>query len=173
MDEKRFWDIISVGCPKEPGASWVDALSAQVVRLPLEEIDSFAQLLTSKLRAACTFDLRAVASLVMLNQDYEFLCFCNWLVGMGKSVYEAALRNPDSLLERLHAEDDFMADLDWITRGAWTKATGKNQYSRGDRLEPTIEELAGDRWDIADRSEWRRRFPQLAAWHFASEEVDE
>lgn len=176
MDEKRFWDIIAVGCPVEPEASWVEALRAQLSRLPIEEIVSFARLLDAKLRAACTIDLWAVASLVHRREAYDFLSFRNWLVSRGKPVYEAALSNPDTLAERLQTENDFMVDLAYITRLAWAKATGQRQtafWQANNFVQLPREEVAGGDWDFNDRAELRRRLPRLTAIYLGEEDVDE
>jgi hypothetical protein len=175
MDEKRFWDIIAIGCPKTLGASWIDALGFQLRRLGVEEIDSFALVLDSKLRAACTFDLRAVGLMLDRNDEVDFFYFCNWLVGMGKPIYESALVNPDSLADLIQEGEDFRADLTYITRLAWAQVTGQppRLFQQGKDLlsgGSLVDHMAGEPWDLEDVFELRRRFPRLAARFLAPEE---
>jgi hypothetical protein len=176
VDEKRFWDIISVGCPKQPGASWIVALRFQLLRLPIQEIDFFARVLDAKPRAACTFDLWAAFWLLDTSGDMEFLYFCNWLVGEGKLGFESVLQDPDRLADRLQQGDDFAADITWITSHACAQATGKPEddfwIGKDDLLRATVlaEDVTCERWDYEDQAELRRRFPRLAAWMLDSED---
>jgi hypothetical protein len=178
VDEKRFWDIIAVGCPREPAeGSWVDALTAQLVRLSVAEIDSFARVLDLKLRAACTFDLWATLSLIDQGDDLGFLHFANWLIGAGKPIYEAAVQNADSLAESIQPDEDLGADLTNITGMAWSEVTGRphSDFRQGkDLLEGAFpEDMAGERWADNDPAELRRRLPRLAKRFLPSEEVTE
>jgi Protein of unknown function (DUF4240) len=103
LGEKRFWQIIersldgtdSVGLTMK---RQTQLLERELQELSREEFVGFAYLFSEFYSEACREDLWAVAYVVMGGcSDDCFMDFRKWLVTRGRSVYEAALRDPDSL----------------------------------------------------------------------------
>src|SRR4051812_35630258 len=102
MDDKRFWDLLAVACKHDVKGSltgeWGGALVEQLMTLPPDLIVRFDWWFGHKTDALYTNDHWAAAYLINGGaSDDGFYYWRCWLVGMGKAVYEAALRDPDSL----------------------------------------------------------------------------
>jgi hypothetical protein len=103
LSEERFWQIIarsldgtdSVGLTMETQAR---LLEAELEVLSHDEFAGFVAHFSRHHSEACRHDLWAVAYVVMGGcGDDSFMDFRTWLVARGRSVYAAALRDPDSL----------------------------------------------------------------------------
>ena len=107
MDETTFWRLM-VGTRDAAGgardavaaADQAECLSEFVSQLPPEEIIAFENILGDKLNAAYRWDLWDAATLINCwCSDDGFLSFRAWLVGQGPTVYEMAVREPDTLAD--------------------------------------------------------------------------
>lgn len=103
LSEERFWQIIarsldgtdSVGLTMK---KQTELLEQELEHLSHDEFAGFAGHFSKYYSDACRQDLWAVAYVVMGGcSDDCFTDFRKWLVTRGQAVYEAALRNPDSL----------------------------------------------------------------------------
>jgi hypothetical protein len=178
VNDKHFWDIIARCCPHEDDADWHANLHALLVQLPPKEIAHFDWLFDAKTAAAYTVDLWGAAYTINGGaSDDGFYHFRCWLVGMGKKVYEAALKDPDSLANVVSPDGGFYeAGIGSAGWNAWHEATGTPDTEPLDDawLGPRPrEELKGEDWDYDDEEEVRRRFPRLAALYLVDEEEDE
>ena len=99
MDDKRWWDIVSVGCPREVDhGRWDETLYAVLVKLDPDEIIRFDAWYDDRADDAYREDIGRSARIINgAVCDDSFYYFRQWLVGMGKVVYESALREPDTL----------------------------------------------------------------------------
>src|SRR4051812_39120992 len=155
MDDKRFWDLIAFACPHgdDPDleVEWYDNLVEQLMTLPPVEIVRFDRWFDDKVDALYTRDLWNAADLVNYgSSDDGFYYFRCWLVGMGRRVYEAALRDPDSLADVTDPQrDDHEAEIYSVARDAWE-----------------LLGLAPDDFDRAYRALGRRKKPRLAGSHW-------
>ena len=100
-DDKRWWDILSVACPHDVEYDeWYTSLYAALVKLSPDDILAFDVWFDDRTNEASREDLWSAASLVNGGaSDDGFYYFCCWLVGMGKRVFEAALRDPELVRE--------------------------------------------------------------------------
>ena len=103
MNTDDFWSLIERArqdaAPQSESAMLV-ALFRQLVKLPDNQIFDWYQLQCAYIDLADTPKLFAAA--VVINDgssDDRFYYFRSWLVMQGRTVYEAALTNPDSLAE--------------------------------------------------------------------------
>lgn len=101
MNNDQFWDIIvrsrrsTAGDIEEQSAALAEILSS----LTREELIAFDTLYRDRLDQAHHWDLWAAA--YILNggcSDDGFDYFCDWLIAQGREVYEAALLQPESLV---------------------------------------------------------------------------
>ena len=103
MTPNEFWALIAHARQRatpnsEP--SMLDALYRELVKLPNQELYAWYGLQDSYMDLADTPKLFAAA--VLINggsSDDRFTDFTAWLVAQGKTVYESALANPDSLAQ--------------------------------------------------------------------------
>jgi hypothetical protein len=179
MDEKRFWDIISVGCPhyNDP-QDWSETLEAEVRKLSPGEIAAFDLLFDDKTNAAYSHDLWGAAYLINGGaSDDGFYYFRCWLVGMGKKVYDAALADPDSLAEVVLPEEEYEAEIYGVGRAAcgWHGVNDAAYDKLLAKVRPRATmppRLKGSRWEFGDDAKVRRRFPCLAALYLRREDQE-
>lgn len=103
MTPNEFWAVIAharqhATLNSEP--AMLDALYRELVKLPNQELYAWYGLQNSYMDLADTPKLFTAA--VLINggsSDDRFTDFTAWLVAQGKTVYESALANPDSLAQ--------------------------------------------------------------------------
>lgn len=100
MDETSFWKIIARS--KEAAGDAPD-LQGETLRAALEELSSeevveFSRVFAEHVVRAYRWDLWGAAYVINGGaSDDGFEYFRRWLVGQGQEVYEAALKDPESL----------------------------------------------------------------------------
>jgi hypothetical protein len=160
MNRHRFWELIEAARSEEAPLS--DALTA----LPLAEVMAFEHHYESIFNLAGTADLWGAAYLIEGGcSDDCFIDFRYWLIAQGRKVYEAAVRNPDSLADVLDGEPPDEAGLYNFASDIWTERTGRTRdefMEEVRRLGPIPREPLGKDWDYDDDDEVRRRFPRLS-----------
>lgn len=101
MPDARFWNIIDgvAGTGGEPDDR-IEALEAALKPLSLDDIISFEMTFRRLLNDAYTWDLWGAAYVIHGGcSDDGFEYFRRWLVSRGRTAYEAARANPDSLAD--------------------------------------------------------------------------
>ncbi len=102
MDKAQFWRLIEAAKAKSGGEceEQVELLEKALVKLPPEEIIAFDRILDELCDEAYRWDLWGAGQLINgFCSDDGFFYFRSWLVAQGKTVYENALANPDSLAD--------------------------------------------------------------------------
>ena len=100
MDREQFWTLVEStsggGCEQH-----AQRLEAELCRLPPAEILAFGRIQHHLLADSYRWDLWGAAFLIQAGcGDNGFENFRGgWLLGQGQAVFEAALRDPDSLAE--------------------------------------------------------------------------
>jgi hypothetical protein len=172
-DEEDVTDPVALG------------LLSQLTQLPAAEIASFDNLFEEIRTAAENHDMANAAILIehgFLGDD-SFDDFRAGLVALGRTTFERAIANPDSLAEHpLVREIAAANDPRWLGREdmlfvashAYSLVTGEDEVTFYDfaedqrageesRAEPA-EEIDPDEgyWSVEDEAETRRRLPRLA-----------
>jgi hypothetical protein len=164
MDDNQFWTVIEAGGPKartDPERQ-LAAARKRLAKLAPEEIRDFHRLFNRKLADAYTWDLWGAAYLINGGcSDDGFHYFRAWLISRGRTVYEAAVANPDSLVRLTDPDrDDYeFEDLWGLALDAYKEITGQDM--------PPVDfqwpsKPRGRRWDFGDDEQVTRRFPRLA-----------
>jgi hypothetical protein len=109
MDTNRFWKIVGAARAEEGEDDILARVGDALASLSDEDLVGY-QLRYDRLHAAAGRDDLWAAG-VLLNGGYcsddGFTDFRAWLISRGRAVYEAALRDPDSLAaQALPADDD-------------------------------------------------------------------
>ncbi|GAA1814471.1 hypothetical protein GCM10009682_39420 [Luedemannella flava] len=126
MDEARFWDAVAGGGPTA------------------DERAAFAAQWRRHLDLANTRPLRDAATLLLGSAtDAEFLDLRRWLITRGQAVFDAALKDPDTLADET------------VTPSGVDAADLEAGWADG---EPT-----GEWTNLGDRRELRAAFPRLSA----------
>ena len=94
--------------------------------------------------------------------DDGFAYFRSWLISRGRVVYEAAVRDPDSLAAIVDpGRDDYeFEDLWGVAQRIYEERTGEEPPGADD---PGRDEPAGRRWDFDDDEQRSRKLRKLAA----------
>src|ERR1700736_5630855 len=127
MDQQQFWDVIAKACRFDPHSAeeWADNLEAALKRFEPEEIIEWNHLFDRLAVRAYTVDLWGAAYLINGGaSDDGFYYFRCWLIGMGKTVYEAALASPDNLADYVETDEEREAEIYSVACRAWEQATG-------------------------------------------------
>ncbi len=165
MTEANFWAIIDRACESdaESADEWDQRLQAELELLPADDIVAWNHRFDHFAAQAYTTDLWGAAYLINGGaSDDGFYYFRCWLIGMGRAVYESALRNPDTLADVVKPEIMAEAEIYAAAHQAWMKVTRRSP----DDDYPARDESAamvGDEWNFDELDEVRRRFPRLAA----------
>lgn len=165
MDEGRFWAIIEAGGPYGPDDQdrHEQSVSAQLCDLPAEDIHAFYTLFCRKMVEAQTWDLWGAAYLINGGcSDDGFVYFRAWLIGQGRAAFVAAVADPDALAEVTDpAHDYYEFEMLYAAAPEAYAAVACENMPRVAVDWPA--EPRGERWDLDDPAEVRRRLPRLAA----------
>ena len=174
MDDKRFWDLIAVACKHDAEEDFTDEwglpLVEQLMTLPPADVVRFDRWFQEKTNALYTYDHWGAAYFINGGaSDDGFYYFRCWLVGMGKQIYEAALKDPDTLADVVLDADrlDYEAEVYAAALTAWENL-GRAEEDF-DELDEAMGErepegkLRGRKWNFTRWAERKRRFPRLVA----------
>src|SRR5262245_36212615 len=129
MDRKTFWDIVAEANAKPRSAR--RTVLKRLAALPPEEILSFRQVFDDLVGEAYRNDLWGAGYLINGGcSDDGFHYFCEGLVEQGQQIYEAAVRNPDSLADVVDSEElayESGGDFEAASREAWMKKTRRSE----------------------------------------------
>jgi hypothetical protein len=176
VDDKRWWDIISVGCPRDVNPlQWDETLYAVLLTLAPDDIIRFDTWYDDRVGDAFREDIWRVARLINNDErDEGFHCFRCWLVGMGKVVFESALRSPDTLAEVLDPEHECVVFVSGVAWSVWTELTGRTDDEYWERYKA----IRPDMTPILAKADWtdtpdelRRHFPRLSAMYLTNEDL--
>jgi hypothetical protein len=164
MDEEQFWAIVESGGRKalDDPERQLEAVSKQLRKLPPEQVRDFHRLFIKKIAGAETWDLWGAAYLINGGcSDDGFHYFREWLISRGRAVYDAAVRDPDSLAGLTDPErDDYeFEELGGAALRVYRELTGAEMPPVPTRWPARPK---GRRWDFDDDRQVARRLPTLA-----------
>ncbi|MEL7118115.1 MAG: DUF4240 domain-containing protein [Bacteroidota bacterium] len=111
MDTNTFWSLIDSSRKSSKGDFEIqqEQLVDELMKLGAEQIIAYDKLFTTYFDHAYQWKLWAAAHTILGGcSDDCFDDFRGWLIAQGKEVYDAALENPDSLVEvAIDTEMDF------------------------------------------------------------------
>jgi hypothetical protein len=181
-DDKRFWDVIAVACKQDVEddfmGEWIGPLVEQLTTLPVELIVRFDRWFADKTDALYTRNHWGAAYLINGGSfDDGFYYWRCWLVGMGKTIYEAALKDPDTLADVVEpGRDDYEAEIYGVARDAWQNlGLSEDDFDKAYKAlsKRTSPKLAGRSWNFDDDKQVRKHFPRLAALYLDGDEPDD
>lgn len=197
MDVDGFWQVVerartaagpAADRAREDGqrSAVAEALVAELYQHPLTEMVAFYYVLGDVLDRVDNWDTCAACWLIehAYLSDDKFSDFRAGLVGLGRHTFEAVVTEPDSLaghpavreVSASHGQSLWIGDegLLFAAQQAYERRTGDPDafWDAADavQVEPRPADSpkpAGDRWDLRDEEEWRRRLPRLASLFLA------
>jgi hypothetical protein len=158
MTRDEFWRIID-HCRSEDQDESIENLTEHMSKLKPDAIGEFDRHLNELMNQSYTWDLWGAAYLINGGcSDDGFDYFRGWLILQGKTVYENAIKDPDSLAELDHPEDVECEELAYLASRVYESVTGKKL------IQPSTKRAElGDGWDFDDTDEMRSRYPKLFA----------
>jgi hypothetical protein len=160
MTEAEFWELIDKKVERDGAELDVAPLEEELLGSRPERIAGFAEQLYRLHDLSYRTRLWGAAYLINGGcSDDGFDYFRAWLIGMGRDIFFAALKDPDSLAA-VAEEDVECADLLSVAHDAYQEVTGSEfdlPPSTPANNEPE------DDWDFDDDEEMRRRYPRLFA----------
>jgi hypothetical protein len=160
MNIDQFWAILD----GLQGETPEDELRNRVELLDTEELLGFQELFDNAVDAAYNWNLWAAAYIIDGGCSGDgFTNFRYGLIARGKMIYDAGLRDPDSLADVASDEDDgeiSNEDFGYIIQEVYQSRTGEDlpRVSIGGGVEPT-----GEQWDFEDSELCASRMPRLWA----------
>lgn len=134
MPVDRFWELIDRTTKHDADQdAQIEALSQELRKLPVAEIEAFERAFQQQQRRAYTWDLWGAAYVMNGGaSDDGFEYFQRWLVSRGRKVFEAALADPESLAD-LPASSE-LGDYEFeqftaVAGSVWAEKTGTDPWS--------------------------------------------
>jgi len=162
MTETEFWSLFATaqrhagdaGTYENDGPEILQGLLEQ---LPPNEIESFDAIFNRKYFAAYRWDLWGAAYVIGGGcSDDGFMDFRSELISRGQEIYNAALRDPESLVD-VEPSVQGLEGWQYVAGRAYRTKTGRNLPDNGERQ---AEEPVGRQWE---EEELTSLFPRLSA----------
>jgi hypothetical protein len=156
-EAQNLWAILDPSVSPTNGAESVRIFRDRLVKLSPDDIRKIDQQFTRQLSRSYSWELWGAAYIINGGcSDDCFDYFRAWLIMQGSAVFNAAIREPDSLADYRHlSQPAEIEDALSVTRDAYHTVTGEEPD--GDGLNPKL----GPGWDFDDHLEMRRRYPRL------------
>jgi hypothetical protein len=160
MTEAEFWKLFATAQRQAGDAQTYEndgpgILQNLLEQLPPEEIVSFDEIFNRKYFAAYRWGLWGAAYVIGGGcSDDGFMDFRSELISRGQAIYEAALRDPESL-----ADVDPVLGLEGWQYAASRAYRAKTRRDLPDNGERQAEEPTGRHWE---EDELRTLFPRLS-----------
>lgn len=137
-----FWKLVDAH--REGDDYDLDGLEGALGAMSTNDILAFQHWIYERLNESYRGDLWAAAYLVNGGcSDDGFDYFRAWLISRGKKVFDAALANPDSLIEHVGDGGEVeLEDILGVAARAWKRKTGKDDYD--DRLDEAETRIGRD-----------------------------
>lgn len=164
MTETEFWELTerAVKASHNDPILKLEALRKELEKLTPEAIAEYARHFDEKEAKAYRWDLWAAAHILHGGcSDDTFMDFLASLVSSGKSIYELALKNPDSLVHARFEnpeEDLFFEGFQYLPGQIFEEKTGIELPDSGVTFPWRP---AGKEWDEDSESDLKKICPML------------
>lgn len=159
MNSEKFWGIIAKTNGSKNYKKQQKELNRELLKLPAIEILEFENRFRTLRSEACNWDFWGAAYIINGGcSDDCFSDFRDWLIGQGKSIFENALTNIESLSELTDTNDGDWEGLGYVPTEAYEKKT-RNNMPNG--MRETFD-IAGEQWE-EEGDDLKNRYPKLWA----------
>src|SRR5262245_62030044 len=169
MNIDRFWQLVDSTRGFRDRA---DSLAKLLEQLTPDEIVRFRIIYDDLIFAANRVDLWGAAAVINGGcSDDGFYYFREALIELGRPVFEAAVRDPDSLADIANPGEEMAMEegLGNTSMLAWTAKTGESEQAffeavdSADEVSNRGDAEEGEWWNFSKPAEVRHRLPRLAA----------
>ena len=128
VNRDTFWSLIDQAKEHKDGPN--EWLMERLVDMGPEQARTFDTIARVYMDLAYQYGLWTAASVMERGgcSDDGFIDFREWLVGQGKEVYMAALKDPDSLAGAPDYQDSRLESLPLMGDFAYEELTGRNAF---------------------------------------------
>jgi hypothetical protein len=161
MESKKFWKIIENTKSESSGdyEKQQSLLERELLKLTAKEVLEFDNKFRTLRGKIYTWDFWAAAYIINGGcSDDCFSDFRGWLIGQGKSIFESAVQNIETLSELKETNDGDWEGLSYISTDIYKKKTGNDMPNE---IQENFE-IIGEEWE-EDENELKNRFPKLYA----------
>lgn len=161
MDDSRFWSLVDETRAAASGnlERQAELLRERLAQLAPDEIVEFDRLWRTRTAQSYTWDLWAAAYVISGGcSDDCFDYFRDYLVSLGREVFEAALGDPDSLADVARSEEEAEWESISYVRDEAYESVASVELPFDASL--VVTEPSGTAWDEDEVAE---RVPRLAA----------
>lgn len=165
MNDDKFWELIedSKKKSKNDPDKQIEALVSNISKLSEEEIYEFDRIFNKHYTNSYKGELWAAAYIINGGcSDDGFDYFRGWLISQGRTIFENAISDPESLAKVISEDESGeveFEDMLYVCSDAFKMKTGKdNFYDKVERLKYPEIEL---NWSEDDGS-LEKMFPKLA-----------
>lgn len=160
MTRDEFWSLIDTACAGDDPCEHAQATQKAPSQRSAADIVEFERHMAELLASSYTNNLWGAAYWINGGcSDDGFDYFRGWLITQGRTVFDNALADPDSLADVPALEEDVECeDILYVARSAHESVTGNEIPSVPINL-PSL----GDDWDFDDDAEMKTRYPKLFA----------
>jgi len=159
MDENKFWSIID-NSRKQSGSNYEKQCQLLTQLLKAEQRDDLIKFSNSFVTLQNeAYDWKLWAAAYIINggcSDDCFSDFRSWLIGQGKTAFENAVKDPETLLQ-LHIEPDNWEGLQYSAMEAYKAKTSKEIPFAKLNFK---QEPSGEHWN-EDQQELKKLLPKL------------
>ena len=159
MDAEKFWEIIAVSKTNSSGdyENQQAELQKELVKLTANEVLEFDNRFRTLRGEIYNWDFWAAAYIINGGcSDDCFSDFRGWLIGQGKTTFENAVENIETLSELKETNDGDWEGLSYIPTDIYEKKTG-NDMPNGIRENF---EITGEEWN-EEGDDLKNKFPKL------------
>ncbi|MEZ6131574.1 MAG: DUF4240 domain-containing protein [Planctomycetaceae bacterium] len=160
MNRDEFWSMIEATRSGNDPYERAEAVQSALCERTAADIIAFEQHMANLLTESYTWSLWGAAYLINGGcSDDGFDYFRGWLITQGRSVFEQALADPDSLADIPDLEEDVECeDILSVAPSAYESVTGEEIPV----ITINLPDL-GEGWDFDDDTEMKHRYPRLFA----------
>lgn len=176
MDTNGFWKLVEAARQSTPDTAEPYDIAKRMIELlrdrPPAEIAAYEQPMWDLMDVSYTEPLWAAAYIVHGGaSDDAFDYFRGWLIAQGRTVFERAVADPDSLADHpaiIEGAQAGEADVEGgvlisVVFKAYLAATGEElPFGTTTRNIPEL----GHTWDFDDHQAMREHLPRLAAMYY-------
>jgi hypothetical protein len=159
MHEDKFWSIIDNSRNRSGGnyEKQCQLLTQLLKAEPRDDLIKFSNAFVTLQNEAYDWKLWAAAYIINGGcSDDCFSDFRSWLIGQGKTAFENAVKDPETLLQ-LQIEPDNWEGLQYAAMEAYQAKTGKEMPFAKLNLK---QEPSGEQWN-EDEQELKKLLPKL------------
>jgi hypothetical protein len=176
MDYPEFWHLVD-STRGEPDRA--EKLARLLEAHSPEDIVRFRLLYDDLMHTANRVDLWGAAHAINGGcSDDGFYYFREGLIELGRPVFEAAVKDPDSLADvttpgKPIQESEGLGNaplMAWMAKTGGTEEAFYEAVDSADERTDRGDAEEGEWWDFADSAEVRHRLPRLAAKHLTGKE---